>query len=89
MVKSERYEDFIAKFDNNRRKNTDDCYTPEPIYRAVLDWTVKRYDLGEDVRIIRPFYPGGDYKNEDYSGDCIVVDNPPFSILKSICEWYQ
>lgn len=62
----------------------DDCYTPEPIYRCVLDWAVRRYHIGADTRIIRPFYPGGDYKREDYSGDCIVVDNPPFSILPSI-----
>lgn len=88
MARQIAYEDFVAKF-KDVKKTTDDCYTPEHIYRAVVDWAVNRYHIGEDTRIIRPFYPGGDYRNEDYSGDCVVIDNPPFSILKSICDWYQ
>ena len=75
----EDYEGFVKKFEV--KKTTDDCYTPPMIYEIVKDWTVKRFGLN-GVRIIRPFKPGGDFINEDYSGDCVVIDNPPFSILK-------
>ncbi len=37
----------------------------------------------------RPFYPGGDYQNADYPSGCVVVDNPPFSILAEILQFYQ
>ena len=39
------------------------------------------------TNIIRPFDPGGDYKNEEYAGKT-VVDNPPFSILAQIVGFY-
>ena len=38
--------------------------------------------------MIRPFWPGGDYEKDEYPPGCVVVDNPPFSILKNICEFY-
>lgn len=85
--KEDYYDKFIEKF--QPKKTTDDCYTPENIYNAVRDWAVDEYGITDDVRIIRPFWPGGDYRNEDYSGDCVVIDNPPFSILSSICRWYN
>lgn len=80
------YEEFVEKF--KPKKTTDDCYTPDVIYDAVRDWAVKEYGLS-GVRIIRPFWPGGDYQSEDYSGDCVVIDNHPFSILSSICTFYN
>lgn len=81
------YDRFVEKF--KPKKTTDDCYTPENIYSAVREWAMREYDLPEDIRVIRPFWPGGDYQNEDYSGNCVVIDNPPFSILSSICRWYN
>ena len=81
------YDKFVEKF--KPKKTTDDCYTPENIYGAVRGWVMREYDLPEDIRVIRPFWPGGDYQNGDYSGDCVVIDNPPFSILSSICRWYN
>ena len=86
MEMTGEYAAFVEKF--KPKKTTDDCYTPDNVYAAVLDWAVKEYGL-EGARIIRPFYPGGDYKKEDYSGDCAVIDNPPFSILAEICRWYN
>lgn len=86
MEMTGEYAAFVEKF--KPKKTTDDCYTPDNVYAAVLDWAVKEYGL-EGARIIRPFYPGGDYKKEDYSGDCAVIDNPPFSILAEICRWYS
>ena len=39
--------------------------------------------------MIRPFYPGGDYEHETYPDGCVVIDNPPFSILSQICRFYK
>lgn len=83
----EDYESFVKKFDQERAKTTDDCYTPPAIYEAVLDWLKSKVDLsGKEIK--RPFYPGGDYKTELYHSNCVVVDNPPFSILSEITTFY-
>ena len=39
-------------------------------------------------RFVRPFYPGGDYENERYPEGCVVVDNPPFSLMAPIIRFY-
>lgn len=83
----EDYESFVKKFDQDRAKTTDNCYTPPAIYEAVLDWLRGKVDLN-GKEIMRPFYPGGDYKTELYHSDCVVVDNPPFSILSEILTFY-
>ena len=79
------YEGFVEKF--KPKKTTDDCYTPSYIYDAVLEWLKDHADL-EGREIVRPFWPGGDYKTVDYPEGCVVVDNPPFSILAEIKGWY-
>ena len=79
------YQAFLDKF--KPKKTTDDCYTPPRIYDAVLDWAVQEYGLQERM-IVRPFYPGGDYENYPYPENCVVVDNPPFSILAKIMDFY-
>ena len=81
----EEYQEFLKKFE--AKKTTDDCYTPDNIYNAVRDWADEKYKIG-DAAIVRPFYPGGDYKSEKYPSGCVVIDNPPFSIISEICEWY-
>ena len=83
---SEEYQAFVEKF--KHKLTTDDVYTPENIYNALLGWARKHYDLGA-AQIVRPFYPGGDYQSADYPDGCVVVDNPPFSILSEICAWYE
>ena len=60
MEMTSEYAAFVEKF--KPKKTTDDCYTPDNVYAAVLDWAVKEYGL-EGARIIRPFYPGGDYQS--------------------------
>ncbi|MCQ2319305.1 MAG: hypothetical protein MJZ90_10375, partial [Bacteroidales bacterium] len=80
------YDGFVDKF--KRRKTTDDCYTPEPLYTAVRDWCVNKFGL-QDTTIVRPFFPGGDYKNFDYPDDCVVIDNPPFSMFSEIVRFYD
>lgn len=83
----EDYDAFVAKFNSEAPKTTDDCYTPQPVYDAVLEWLRSQVNI-EGRSIIRPFYPGGDYKNEEYPENCVVVDNPPFSILTEIVRFY-
>ena len=83
---TEEYGEFVEKF--KPKLTTDDCYTPPHVYDAVKAWTIKRYRLGS-AQIIRPFYPGADYTETEYPKGCVVIDNPPFSILSEICRWYQ
>ena len=85
-AEDEQYRGFVDKF--KPKKTTDDCYTPEPVYNTVRDWAIARYGL-ENRRIIRPFYPGGDYAHASYPDGCVVIDNPPFSILAEIVDFYQ
>jgi len=86
MARGETYEEFVEKF--KTKKTTDDCYTPPEIYEAVADWAAAEYGLDKD-RFVRPFWPGGDYEAYDYKDGDVVVDNPPFSILKKIREFYR
>lgn len=81
----EDYDAFVKKFEP--KKTTDDCYTPEPVYAAVLEWVREQVDI-TDCNIVRPFYPGGDYENYDYRADDVVIDNPPFSIISQIVRYY-
>lgn len=85
QLKFEDYDGFVEKF--KPKKTTDDCYTPEAVYQAVLDWCVEEYGIDRG-KIIRPFYPGGDYEACDYPDGYTVVDNPPFSILSKIISFY-
>ena len=86
MAIGETYDMFVSKFE--AKKTTDDCYTPENIYNAVRDWVCNKYSVDKN-KIVRPFYPGGDYQNFNYPADCVVVDNPPFSIYSQILRWYE
>lgn len=89
MAKGETYEEFVAKFKKNAPKTTDDCYTPQPVYEVVKEYALKLAGLTEETCTpVRPFYPGGDYRNYNYPADAYVIDNPPFSILSEIRQFY-
>ena len=79
------YDQFVAKFEP--KKTTDDCYTPPLVYDAIRDWVCKKYNINPET-IVRPFYPGGDFEHYAYPEGCLVLDNPPFSILSEICKFY-
>ena len=85
-VHTETYEEFVEKF--KPKKTTDDCYTPPLVYEAVKNWAVKEYGW-QGRKIVRPFYPGGDYENYQYPDNCVVIDNPPFSIISKIAAFYK
>ena len=87
MARGESYEEFVQKFEVKR--TTDDCYTPPAIYEALLAYIDRRVMPLAGVRVLRPFYPGGDYEREDYGPGDVVIDNPPFSILSKILRHYQ
>lgn len=80
------YEEFLSKF--KPKKTTDDCYTPDAVYNVVKEFAVERYGL-QGRKIVRPFWPGADYKRAEYPEGSVVIDNPPFSILAEIVFWYQ
>lgn len=85
MHESEGYKEFENKFE--LAKTTDDCYTPEPVYDAVVNFVKTITDL-TGKKIVRPFYPGGDYEHFAYGENSVVIDNPPFSILAKILRFY-
>ena len=80
------YDEFVGKFE--QKLTTDDCYTPPAVYEAVREFVDKRVCPLKDLKIVRPFFPGGDYTKEDYTGG-VVIDNPPFSILSQILRFYM
>lgn len=83
---NEEYNEFLEKFE--LKKTTDDCYTPDQVYEAVASFVENEYHV-KRKNFVRPFYPGGDYEREKYPKDCVVVDNPPFSILSQILKFYH
>lgn len=83
--KHENYDGFVEKF--NPKKTTDDCYTPPKVYEAIKNWACEKYGINPD-NIVRPFYPGGDYEKYEYPEGAVVLDNPPFSILSKILDFY-
>ena len=83
---SEEYRAFVEKF--KPKKTTDDCYTPPEIYDVILRWAALRYGFDMSC-VVRPFWPDADFMRYDYPDGCVVVDNPPFSILSKICNAYR
>ena len=82
----EDYQEFLAKFE--AKKTTDDCYTPPIVYEAVADYVAEKYKLNKN-NFVRPFVPRGDYQAETYKDTDVVVDNPPFSIMAEILNYYN
>ena len=60
------YDAFVEKF--KPKKTTDDCYTPANIYDVVAEYVAGRYGIPRG-NMVRPFWPGGDYRRFDYPED--------------------
>ena len=84
--KSKTYEEFVEKF-KPKKLTTDDCYTPAAIYDAVVSFVASTYGI-DPATFTRPFWPGADYTKHNYEGK-VVVDNPPFSCLYKIINYYN
>ena len=85
-IAAQEYAAFLAKFE--AKKTTDECFTPPEVFAAVHRWAEAEYGL-QGRRIVRPFYPGGDFVTFDYQPGDVVLDNPPFSILTKIRRFYD
>lgn len=83
--KLEDYDGFVEKF--KPKKTTDDCYTPQCVYDEVVRFVRETADI-DGKEIVRPFWPGGDYEHFPYPENCVVIDNPPFSIITKIIRFY-
>ena len=82
------YDEWLAKFDeNNKPKNIRWYFTPKEIYEAVKTYAVAKYGL-QGRRVVRPFYSCGDFEKFNYKAGDVVIDNPPFSIMKKIKKFY-
>ena len=82
--RNDEYNEFEDKF--KPKLTTDDCYTPTEVYDEVVKYV--RNIVGDAPEFVRPFYPNGNYQTFNYPKDCVVVDNPPFSIYSEIVRWY-
>ena len=85
MAIGETYEQFVNKF--KPKKTTDDCMTPPKVYEVVKNWACNEYGINPS-QIVRPFWPGGDYTAVHYPPSAVVLDNPPFSILSKIIDYF-
>lgn len=86
MESGDGYEEFVDKF--KPKLTTDDCFTPPEVYDAVLSWIDEKIKPIKRAKVVRPFYPGGNYETFDYPKGCVVIDNPPFSIYTKIVRFY-
>jgi len=80
------YDAFVKKFKPNN--GSDECYTPDNIYQCVYNYVRCLFPQFGEFENLRPFKPNGNFLREDYSNK-IVIDNPPFSILSNIVNYYQ
>lgn len=86
IEENKEYKTFVEKF--KPKKTTDDCYTPPEVYEVVLQYVREKCNI-EGLKVLRPFYPGGDYESVQYNENCVVIDNPPFSIISQIIRFYN
>ena len=68
----QQYDQFVDKF--KPRHTSDDTHTPPNVYEAVLAWCERRYGI-DRAKVLRPFFPGGDYATADYPAGCVVIGN--------------
>lgn len=80
------HEEFLAKF--KPKKGSDECYTPTNVFECVYTYVREFFPQFNNMENLRPFRPDGNFLHEDYTNK-IVIDNPPFSILSSIINFYQ
>ena len=87
-MSSKEYYDWLQKFE--KRNTSDDTFTPPAVYDVVLDYVNQHILNLDDLTVERPFYPDGDYQAhaQNYDENTVVIDNPPFSILSKIIDFY-
>ena len=60
------------------------------VYQVVFDYVDEFILPLGDKKVVRPFFPGGDYQKDadSYDDHTVVIDNPPFSINTEVCRFY-
>lgn len=81
---------YVKKF-GDKPRTTDETYTPKNVYEAVYNWVDKHFYPLKGKKVVRPFFPGGNYAKdlEKYTKNTIVLDNPPFSQVTKIIDAYK
>ena len=83
------WENDAQKAMRNGGLSTDDCYTPPEVYDLVTKFVDEHLAPLKGRKIVRPFYPGGNYEDlKQYPAGSIVIDNPPFSLYSKIVRFY-
>lgn len=87
-MNSQEYYNWLQKFE--KRSTSDDTFTPPAVYDVVLNYVDKHILSLDGLTVVRPFYPDGDYQAhaQDYNDNTVVIDNPPFSLLSKIIDFY-
>ena len=87
-MNSKEYLSWLQNFE--KRNTSDDTFTPPAVYDIVLDYVNQHILNLDDLTVERPFYPDGDYQAhaQNYGENTVVIDNPPFSILSKIIDFY-
>jgi len=68
----------------------DEYYTPEHyFYEAIGDIENTFKVKVQNPRINKIFKPGGDFEHEIYNINETIVDNPPFSLIHKIVDFYN
>ena len=87
-MNSQDYYNWLNKFE--KRSTSDDTFTPPAVYDVVLGFVNQHILSLDGLTVVRPFYPDGDYQAEakNYDENTVVIDNPPFSLLSKIIDFY-
>lgn len=83
---TQSYDDFIKKF--RPINGSDECYTPIPVFECVYNYVRELFPQFNNMENLRPFKPNGNFLKENYTNK-IVIDNPPFTILSNIIQYYK
>lgn len=81
---------YVKKF-GDKPRTTDETYTPKNVYEAVYNWVDKHFYSLKGYKVVRPFFPGGNYEKDlkKYDKNTVVLDNPPFSQVIEIIKTYR
>jgi len=71
---------------------SDEYYTPDSYFNDALKDFNKCFNLDislDQCDVNSTFYFGGDYAKKEYDSKKIILDNPPFSKLREIINFFN
>jgi len=75
------YDLFLEKF--KREKTTDDCYTPENVYEAVLNWCVDEYGIDKKLFFVRGLDNQKQYNKNIFGAGFIMAQDTTKNYLEA------